>query len=49
MPMLSSEIMFWKRALHKYVHIYVFIHVKSSFTKIQTLNLALALQAHFLG
>ena len=23
MPILNSEIMFWKRALHKYVHIYI--------------------------
>ena len=48
MPMPSSEIMFCKRALHKYVHVYAYIHIcKKLFAKTQSLNLALALQAHF--
>ena len=50
--MPSSEIMFWKRALFKYVHIYVCIHIymvcEKLFAKLQSLNLALALQAHLL-
>ena len=36
MAMPCSEIMFYKRALHKYVHrlsIYAFIHVKNYFLK----------------
>ena len=50
--MPSSEVMFWrekKPTLHKYVHIYThtFMYEKL-FTKTQSLNLALALQAHFL-
>ena len=44
---VRTEIMFRKRSLHKYVHIYTY--VKSSLPKTQSLNLALALQAHFLG
>ena len=48
MPMPSLEIMFWKVALHKYLHIYTHIYMcEHVFTKTQSLNLALALQAHF--
>ena len=31
MAMPSSDIMFWNRALYKYLHIYAYIHVKSPF------------------
>ena len=49
MPMPTLEIMFWKRALHKYVHTYTHIYISEKlFTKIEWLNLAFALQAHFL-
>ena len=49
MAMTSFEIMFWKRALHKYIHIYAYIHTcEKLFTRVQPLNLALALQAQFL-
>ena len=48
MAMLSSEIMFWKIALHKYVHGYTYIHVREMlFSKTQSMELALTLQAHF--
>ena len=30
MPMPSSEIMFWKRAFHKYVHIYAYVHMSKA-------------------
>ena len=33
MAMPSSEIISWERALHNYIHIYAFIHVKGSFLK----------------
>ena len=45
MPKSCSEKMFWKRALHKYIHIY---KCEKLFTKTQSLNLALVLQARFL-
>ena len=49
MTMSRSEIMFWKRAFHSNLHIYAHIHIfEKLFTKLQYLNLALALQAHFL-
>ena len=48
--MPSSEIMFWKRVLHKYVHIhthiYIYTYLKSFFSKTQSMNLVLALQVH---
>ena len=47
MPMSSSEIMFWKRALHNYVHIYIKNICEKVFSKTLSLNLTLALQAHF--
>ena len=51
MPMPSSEIMLWKIALHKYLytdtHRFTYTCEKP-FTKTQSLNLGLALQAHFL-
>ena len=46
--MPSSEIVFWKSALHKYVHITHIDISEKLFTKIQSFNSALALQAHFL-
>ena len=47
-PMPSSEVMFWKRALHKYVHVYTYIYIlEKLFTKTQSLNSALTLQTHF--
>ena len=27
LPMPNSEIMFWKRTLHKYTHIYTIVHM----------------------
>ena len=49
MSMPSSEITLWMRALHKYVHIYTYMYTYDMrFTQTQSLNLALALQAHFL-
>ena len=41
MPMPSLEIVIWKRALHIYI-------CEKLFTKTESLNFALALQAHFL-
>ena len=47
MPMPSSEIIFWKRALNKHVHIYTHIYIcEKLLSKTQSMNLALALQAH---
>ena len=46
-PIPSLEIMFWKGGLYKCVHIYAHYQIKLS-TKTQSLNVALALQAHFL-
>ena len=44
-----SENMFWKRVLHKYVQIYTHIYTcEKLFTKTQSLNSVLALQANFL-
>ena len=35
MAMPNSESMFWKRVIHKYVHLYAFIHMsKARFLKI---------------
>ena len=50
MPMLTSEIMFWKSALHNYVHIYAYIvyTCEKLFAKTLSLNLAMTLQAQFL-
>ena len=48
MTMPSSEILFWKSALRKYVHIYAYRHIcEKLFFKTQSMNLALALEAHF--
>ena len=45
----KKHITFWKRALHKYVHICMHICTcETLFTKTQSLNSALTLQAHFL-
>ena len=44
MTMVGDHV-FWKMALHKYAYIYA---CEKLFTKTQSLNLALALQAHFL-
>ena len=46
LQMPSSEIMILKRALHKYVHIYI---CEKLFAKTHSLNLTLALQAHCFG
>ena len=50
MLILSLEMMLGKRPLHKYVHMYAYIHIylKGSLPTTQPLNLALALQANFL-
>ena len=49
MQMPSSEIMFWEKALHEYENKYTYIYMcEKLFTKTQSMNLALALQAHFL-
>ena len=51
MPILTSEIMFWKRTLHKYV-VYIYAHIcicEKLLTKTQSLYSTLPLQAHFLG
>ena len=46
----SVEIMFWKRALHKYVHVYAYLHIcEKLFSKIKSMKLALSLQAHLFG
>ena len=46
------EIMFWKRALHKYAYIYIYIYVHAFicerlFSKTQSMNLALTWKAFF--
>ena len=51
MLMPSSKIMFWKRALNKNVHTYIMINAhificEKLFSKTQSMNLALTLQAH---
>ena len=48
MPKPSSESIFWKRALHNYAHIYIYIYIcEMFFCKAQSMNLVLALQVHF--
>ena len=48
MQITSLYGIFWKRARHKYAHIYAYIYVKSSLPNAQCLKLALALQPYFL-
>ena len=46
MSISSSEIMFWGRALHKYVNMHVYI-CEMLFSKTQSTNLALTFETHF--
>ena len=48
MPMPSSEVMFWKISLHKYVPMHADTYMwENSLPKTQSLIWALPLQAHF--
>ena len=49
-PVSSSEVRFWKRAIHKNGHIKIYTHIfrrEKLFFKTQSMNLACALQANF--
>ena len=48
MPMPSSEIMFWNRVLHKYVHIYAYIRMSKALYQNRIFEFSVAFQVHFL-
>ena len=47
--MPSLEMMFWKRALHKYIHIYAYINMWKALLKRQFTNLVLTFEIHYFG
>ena len=51
MPMLRSEIMFWKSTLHKYVHMYAYYtYVKNSLLKVNRIfELGIGIATSFSG
>ena len=51
MPMPRLEIMFWKRALHKYGHIqiYVNIYVLKALFQNTIYELSIGIASHFIG
>ena len=49
MSMLSSEVVLWGRALHKYVNILVYTHTyEELFSKTEFTNLRWTFETHFL-
>ena len=49
MPMPSLEIMFWQKALHKYVHISAHTHIWKALYQITTLELGFGIARSFSG
>ena len=47
MPMLSSEIMFWKRTLHNHVHIDTYIHMWKALYQNTILELGIGIASSF--